>query len=250
MVKKNPKRRLVEILIEQGLARDLKHAQGLILSGEVLVDEKPVTQIGAEVLEFAPLRLRSEPQKYVSRGGLKLEAALQQFNVELQGKTCLDLGASTGGFTDCLLQHGAQKVYAVDVGYGQLAEKLRQDARVVVLDRTHARELNRQLIPENIDVAVIDLSFIPTHTVLSFLMPLVAPHSHVVVLVKPQFELPAELIPDGGIVTNPALHSEACALVTQTAEKLGWQTLGCMSSPILGAKGNQEFLAVFTRSPI
>lgn len=250
MVKKNPKRRLVEILLEQGLARDLKHAQGLILSGEVLVDEKPITQLGAEVLETATLRLRSEPQKYVSRGGLKLEAALQQFKLELLGKTCLDLGASTGGFTDCLLQHGAKKIYAVDVGYGQLAEKLRQDARVVVLDRTHVRELNRQLIPENIEVAVVDLSFIPTHTILPSLAAVLAPQAHVFILVKPQFELAAELIPSGGIVTDSVLRSKACELVTQAAEKLGWKLLGSMPSPILGAKGNQEFLAVFTGSPI
>ena len=250
MTKKTAKRRLIEVLLEQGLARDEKHAQGLILSGEVLADEKPITQVGAEILESAQLRLRSEPQKYVSRGGFKLEAALQAAKLQVAGKICLDLGASTGGFTDCLLQAGAQKVYAVDVGYGQLAEKLRQDKRVVVLDRTHVRELNRQLIVENIELAVMDLSFIPAHNLLFFVEPLLAAQAHMVVLIKPQFELPAELIPAGGIVQDAELREQACALVLAAAEKLGWSALHVLPSPILGAKGNQEFLAVFARSPI
>lgn len=211
------------------------------MTGQVLVDDTPVTKAGTKLPEDANLRIKGEVMRYVSRGGLKLEKALKAFPVDPAGKVCADLGASTGGFTDCLLQNGAARVYAIDVGYGQLAWKLRQDERVVVMERTNARTLDS--LPETIDVLVGDLSFISLSKVLPAVAR-IAPGADCLVLVKPQFEVGPAHVEKGGVVNSPEARDMACRSVQSSAEKLGFTSLGLEESPIKGAKsGNTEFLA-------
>ncbi len=222
-------------------------AQGLIMEGKVLVDEEPVTKAGTNVPVGAALRIKGEQLRYVSRGGLKLEAALEHFEVDPSGRVCADLGASTGGFTDCLLQRGATRVYAVDVGYGQLAWKLRQDDRVEVLERTNARTLKS--LPELAEMVVGDLSFISLSKVLPTIARIACPSADCVLLVKPQFEVGPDLVEKGGRVTNSEARDEACRGVLSSAQVLGFEALGLMESPLRGAKsGNMEFLA-WLRAP-
>lgn len=240
------KQRLDTLLVGRGLADDLDQAQRLIGAGAVLVNEMRCDKVGSLVEEAARISVKSS-RKYVSRGGEKLESALQGLALDLTGWICADIGSSTGGFTDCLLQHGAGQVYCVDVGYGLLDWKLRQDERVVVLERTNARYLSREQIPSALDLAVIDASFISLEPLLPPLLPLFAGKPvHILALVKPQFQLPRELVAKGGVINDAALHQQALAMVQQFAEKLGLMCQRVVPSGVRGTKGNQEFFMLLT----
>jgi 23S rRNA (cytidine1920-2'-O)/16S rRNA (cytidine1409-2'-O)-methyltransferase len=230
------------VLVEQGLAPSRQRAQALILAGEVLEGDRPVAKAGELVEPRAPLRLRNQPMPYVSRGGLKLAHALASFGIDVRGAVALDVGASTGGFTDCLLQAGAARVFCVDVGQGQLDWKIASDSRVVVLDRTNARYLGRQMLPELCDVAVVDVSFISLRLVLPALPAVLRPGARVVALVKPQFEVGRERVGKGGIVRDAEARAGAVAGVAQVARELGFTVAGETPSPITGARGNVELL--------
>jgi 23S rRNA (cytidine1920-2'-O)/16S rRNA (cytidine1409-2'-O)-methyltransferase len=232
--------RLDKLLLDLGLVPSRERAQALILAGRVLVNEQKIEKPGTPVDETAHLRVLGEEQRYVSRGGFKLEAALVHWHIDLSGRTCADIGASTGGFTDCMLQHGAQHVLAVDTGYGQIAESLRRDSRVTLLERTNARYLEPGTL-KAVDFVSMDVSFISATLVLPAVL---AGNSirEAVILVKPQFEAGREHIGKGGIVTDPAAHQLAIDRVTTTVQGLGAQSTGLIQSPIDGAKGNREFL--------
>ena len=231
--------RLDQLVVDRGLAETRTRASALIRAGAVLVRDVVADKPGTELPPDVPLRLRGEGLRYVSRGGGKLEAALERFGVDVAGRVCADLGASTGGFTDCLLQHGAARVYAIDVGYGQLAWSLRQDPRVVVMERTNVRTLDG--LPEPMDLLVGDLSFISLTKVLPALLRLGAPEA--VLLVKPQFEAGREGVGRGGVVRDADVRAAAIAGVVAAAEAAGAQVLGQMDSPVPGAKaGNVEHL--------
>lgn len=237
------RQRADHLVVEQGLATSRTKAQALILAGAVLTEEgkridKPGEMLGGDI----KLRIKGEPLPFVSRGGLKLAAALDRFSLKVQDAVCLDVGASTGGFTDCLLQRGAQRVYAVDVGYGQLAWSLREDPRVVVLERVNIRELEPSQIPEPCVVLVIDVSFISLTLVLPAAQRFLAPGARLVALVKPQFEVGRERVGKGGIVRDESARRDALERVVQCASALGWEDVQTMDSPILGAKGNHEYL--------
>jgi 23S rRNA (cytidine1920-2'-O)/16S rRNA (cytidine1409-2'-O)-methyltransferase len=229
-------------LVEQGLAPSREKARALILAGEVLEGDRPVSKAGEEVAADAVLRLRSQPMPFVSRGGLKLAHALTTFGIDVAGAVALDVGASTGGFTDCLLQAGAARVFCVDVGQGQLDWKIASDARVVVLDRTNARHLTPALVPQACDIAVVDVSFISLRLVLPAIVPLLRPGASLVPLVKPQFEVGRARVGKGGIVRDEQARAEAVAAVAEAARGLGLAVLGETTSPITGQKGNVEFL--------
>lgn len=236
-----PKRRLDLLLVERGLCPSRSQAQGEIQAGNVLVDGTPVDKPGALVLEGAKIELR-ERARYVGRGGLKLEWALRAFGIDVQGKTALDIGASTGGFTDCLLQHGAERVYAVDVGYGQLAWQLRQDERVIVLERMNARYLKLEDVGERVDLATVDVSFISLKRILPPLLPIVKEGGDLIPLVKPQFEAGRSQV-KRGVVRAPAVHLEVLEDLSHfVREELGISLLDVTASPIKGPKGNIEFL--------
>lgn len=234
------RRRLDELLVERGLAPTRAKARALILAGQVLVDGVQGGKAGQLVDPGCRLEVL-QPLPYVSRGGLKLQAALDQFGIAVADKVCLDVGASTGGFTDCLLQRGARRVYAVDVGAGQLDWKLRQDPRVVVLEGVNARYLGPEHVPEPVDLAVCDVSFISVTLILPRLVPLLGPRGEMVILVKPQFEVGRGQVGKGGIVRDPELQQAACRKVQQAVLQLGFQAQW-MESPIRGAEGNREFL--------
>jgi 23S rRNA (cytidine1920-2'-O)/16S rRNA (cytidine1409-2'-O)-methyltransferase len=233
-------RRLDLLVVERGLAESREKAQALILAGQVLVNGQKAGKAGANVDAAANVELLAQP-RYVGRGGLKLEAALDHFTINVAGKICLDVGSSTGGFTDCLLQHGAARVYAIDVGTGQLDWKLRNHPRVVVMEQVNARYLTRDQVPDPIALAVCDVSFISITMILPALSRLLAPDAEMVILVKPQFELERNQVGKGGIIRDPALHLQACQRVEQAVIRLGFQTQ-IIPSPILGAEGNREFL--------
>lgn len=236
-----PSVRLDRALVDRGLVSTLSQSQAMILAGNVLIDEVPCDKPASLVRAEQVVRLREAPPRYVSRGGLKLEAALDQFGVRPDGRICADLGASTGGFTDCLLQRGAAKVYAVDVGYGQLAWSLRQNPRVVVMERTNVRTLTG--LPEPVSLVVGDLSFISLRQVLPVVRRLVPPGSEAILLVKPQFEVGRAHIGKGGLVGDPAQRDAARRAVTEAASELGLRLLGELESPVHGAKaGNIESL--------
>ncbi len=234
------KERLDLLLVERGLVESREKARGLILAGQVLVDGQRVDKAGHAVSLEARIELLESP-RYVGRGGLKLEAALDHFAIQVDGKVCLDIGSSTGGFTDCLLQRGAARVYAIDVGTGQLDWKLRNDPRVVVREQVNARYLTRGEVPEPVDVVVCDVSFISITMILPVLPNLLAKDAEMVILVKPQFELEREQVGKGGIIRDPALHQQACHRVEEAVRRLGFRS-DIIPSPILGAEGNQEFL--------
>jgi 23S rRNA (cytidine1920-2'-O)/16S rRNA (cytidine1409-2'-O)-methyltransferase len=229
-------------VVEQGLAPSRERARSLILAGEVLAGDRPVEKAGELVAAGTTLRLRSEPMPYVSRGGVKLAHALDTFAVDVRGATALDVGASTGGFTDCLLQRGATRVYCVDVGHGQLDWKVASDPRVVAIDRANIRHLGRQRVPEVCTLAVVDVSFISLRLVLPTLPPFLAAGASVVALVKPQFEVGKGNVGKGGIVRDEAARARAVAEVAEAARGLGFTVLGETTSPITGGKGNVEFL--------
>ena len=232
--------RLDQLLVERGLVSSREKARALILAGQVRVDGQKIDKAGQAVPSEARLELIETP-RYVGRGGLKLEAALQHFHISPAGKICLDVGSSTGGFTDCLLQHGAARVYAIDVGTAQLDWKLRNDPRVVLHEQVNARYLSRREVPETIDLAVADVSFISITMILPAMATLLAQDAEMVILVKPQFELERQQVEKGGIIRDPALHARACQRVEDAVRQLGFQT-GIVPSPVLGAEGNQEFL--------
>ena len=239
------KKRLDSLLVERCLAETIDQAVRLIGAGRVVVDGRPCDKAGALVAVGSGISLRPG-RRYVSRGGEKLEAGLLALQVDPDGWVCADIGCSTGGFTDCLLQHGATRVYSVDVGYGLLDWKLRQDPRVVVLERTNARHLSAVHIPEPIDLAVIDASFISLALLFPPLLPLFRSAVRILALVKPQFQLPREKIGRGGIVSDAALHDEALAMVRGFGDAHELACAGVTASPVRGAKGNQEFLMLLT----
>jgi 23S rRNA (cytidine1920-2'-O)/16S rRNA (cytidine1409-2'-O)-methyltransferase len=237
--------RLDKLLLAHGLAPSRERAQALILAGRVLVNQQKVEKPGAPVEETAALRVLGEEQRYVSRGGFKLEAALTRWQIELSGRDCADIGTSTGGFTDCMLQHGAASVVAVDTGYGQIAEGLRRDPRVRLLERTNARYLKPGDLPSGIGFVSMDVSFISATLVLpAVLAAVTAPQIllEIVVLVKPQFEAGREHVGKGGIVHDPAAHQFAVDRVRSVMQELGASATEVADSPILGTKGNREFL--------
>ena len=236
-----PERQRLDLLVVQrGLTESREKAQALILAGQVLVDGQKVEKAGASVAVDSAIEVLAQP-RFVGRGGLKLEAALEHFGIAVGGKVCLDIGSSTGGFTDCLLQRGAARVYAIDVGTAQLDWRLRNDPRVVVKEQMNARYLTRKDVPEPIDLVVCDVSFISITMILPVLPALLAPQGEMVILVKPQFELDKQQVGKGGIIRDPALHREACRRVEHAVELLGFQS-GIIPCPVLGAEGNQEFL--------
>ena len=233
--------RLDTLLVDRGLVESRAKAQGLILAGQILVDEQKQEKCGTLVDAQAALRLLGEAPKYVSRGGLKLEGALEHFRINPDTRVCLDVGASTGGFTDCLLQHGAGKVFAVDGGTNQLDWKLRQDSRVVALEKTNARYLTFDRIGTLTELVTIDVSFISATLILPALVSLLASPADLIVLVKPQFEVGKGQVGKGGIVRDPAQHQEAVSKVSHKLLELGFSQLASMESPLLGAEGNREF---------
>jgi len=236
-----PERQRLDVLVhERGLADSREKARALILAGQVLVNGQRADKAGANVDTSAKVELLAQP-RYVGRGGLKLEAALDNFAIAVTGKICLDVGSSTGGFTDCLLQRGAARVYAIDVGTGQLDWKLRNDPRVIVQEQVNARYLTRDQVPDPIALAVCDVSFISITMILPALAALLAEDAEMVILVKPQFELDRDQVGKGGIIRDPVLHHQACQRVEKAVQELGFRTQ-IIPSPILGAEGNREFL--------
>jgi 23S rRNA (cytidine1920-2'-O)/16S rRNA (cytidine1409-2'-O)-methyltransferase len=248
------KMRIDKLLVERGLLPSRERAQAMVLSGRVLVNEQKVEKAGAAVDPDAAIRLLGDDLKYVGRGGLKLEAALANWKIDLTGKSCMDVGASTGGFTDCMLQHGAAEVIAVDTGYGQIHARLRSDPRVKLLEKTNARYLTHESLLQaearlSIDFIAIDVSFISVTLVLPAVLastsePATA-RQQVVILIKPQFEVGRELVGKGGIVRDEQAQQGAVIKVRQKVEELGGQHIELMESPILGMEGNREFLLRF-----
>jgi len=236
------KERLDKLVVERGLAASRTRAQALIIAGQVLVAEQRADKPGQMVDVALEVRVKGETPRYVSRGGLKLEAALDQFRINVEGKSCIDVGASTGGFTDCLLQHGAARVWAIDVGHNQLAWKIRQDPRVVVIEGQNARELDPEQFPSLFEVATVDVSFISLTKIFSALAACLADGADVVALVKPQFEVGRGEVGKGGIVTDPLKHRRVLIEVARAAASLNLSPVDVMGSPILGAEGNREFL--------
>jgi 23S rRNA (cytidine1920-2'-O)/16S rRNA (cytidine1409-2'-O)-methyltransferase len=235
--------RLDKFLVERGLVPSRERAQALILAGRVLVNEQKVEKPGAAVADDATVRLLGDDQRYVSRGGLKLEAALEHWQIDLTGRVCADVGASTGGFTDCMLQHGAAAVLAIDTGYGQIAHKLRVDPRVTLLERTNARKLERKQVTVEVTFMAMDVSFISATLVLPAVVDAIRESlAEAVVLVKPQFEAGREHVGKGGIVRDPAAHALAVERVRVAVAELGGKQIEVMDSPVLGAEGNREFL--------
>jgi len=240
--KKITKIRIDRLLVERGLVESRERAQSLIIAGQVLVNEQKRDKAGAMVPEDAEIRILGGQLPYVSRGGLKLESALKEFMVSVSGKTALDVGASTGGFTDCLLQHGCEKVYAVDVGYGQMAWKLRQDPRVVVIERTNIRSMDPSLIPVPVDIVVIDASFISLEKVIPSILKFLATGSDLIALIKPQFEVGREQVGKGGIVRDEIARAAAVEKVVMFFHETGLEVKGVIPSPITGQDGNVEYL--------
>jgi 23S rRNA (cytidine1920-2'-O)/16S rRNA (cytidine1409-2'-O)-methyltransferase len=240
MTPKSARKRLDALLVERGLADSLPKARAMILAGEVRVDGERVDKAGTSLAQSSQLTIVSRAQKYASRGGIKVEGALSDFSIDPAGLVCLDVGSSTGGFTDCLLQCGAARVYAVDVNIAQLAWKLQQDARVIRIER-NARELQPADIPEAVDLAVVDLSFISVAKVLHAVVLVLKPAAVFLILVKPQFELPPAEVKEGGIVTDPALHEKAIRRVRRAAIEAGLEIVGVRPSHLVGAEGNQEY---------
>ncbi len=237
------RQRLDTLIWERGLAPSRAQAQALVMAGAIAVDGQCVTQAGTRVARQADLTLLKPPSRYVSRGGDKLAAALETFAVDVTDRIALDIGASTGGFTDCLLQAGARRVHAVDVGYGQLHWQLRTDSRVVIYERTNARYLQPEDLPDRADILTIDVAFISLRLVLPTLVTLLASNADVVALVKPQFEVGKGQVGKGGVVRDPNQHYQALVNALTAAQDCGLGVQAGRSSPLLGPKGNREFLA-------
>lgn len=238
------KKRLDILLTERCLAADLTEARALIGAGQVLVNTRADCKAGTPVMINSDIIVKKK-SRFVSRGGEKLAGGLRDLAIAPDNWICADIGCSTGGFTDCLLQRGAARIYSIDVGYGVLAWKLRQDKRVVVLERTNARYLTKEQIPDSLDLVVIDASFISLQQLLEPLIPLFGDVIQILALVKPQFELPRDKVPCGGVVRERRLHDDAVATIKKFAEKIGLVCAGNTAASICGAKGNQEFLLYF-----
>ncbi|GBQ89829.1 hemolysin HlyA [Acetobacter nitrogenifigens DSM 23921 = NBRC 105050] len=237
------KRRADQLLVDRGLVESRARAQALILAGLAYTGDRRVAKAGDMLPEDAPLALKGQDHPWVSRGGLKLSHALPFFGLSPQGRVCIDVGASTGGFSDVLLTNGAERVYAVDVGHGQLAWKLRSDPRVVVMEKQNARALDATLIPEPAGVVVCDASFIGLRTVLPAALALTTPDAWAVALIKPQFEAGREHVGAKGVVRDAAVHEQVCEMISTWWRDLpGWEVLGVEASPITGPEGNREFL--------
>ena len=246
--RKGPKERLDLLLVARGFAESREKAKALILSGSIQVAGKKIDKVGAQVDREAEVILLKPPLPFVSRGGLKLAAALDSFQIDVTGKTAIDIGASTGGFTDCLLQRGAARVYAVDVGYGQMAWRLRIDPRVVMLERQNIRHLPADAVPEPADLATIDVSFISLEKVIPAITPRLKPDGAVIALVKPQFEAGKGEVGKGGIVRDPERQKKILDRICGKGAEWGLTVVGAIPSPILGQKGNKEFLVYFKKS--
>jgi 23S rRNA (cytidine1920-2'-O)/16S rRNA (cytidine1409-2'-O)-methyltransferase len=235
------RQRLDLLLVDRRLVDSRDIGRRMILAGEVLVDDQPITKAGRLIEIDARVTLKSVP-RYVSRGGVKLEKALQEFSIQLSGRTVLDVGASTGGFTDCLLAHGAAQVFAIDVGYGQFDWKLRNDPRVLLLEKTNIRHLDVKDLPSAADLATIDVSFISLTLVLPRVRMLLTPVHEIVALIKPQFEVGKGKVGKGGVVRSPEERARVIREIQEAAVGLGYQVCGVIESPLLGPKGNKEFL--------
>ncbi|MGA9522640.1 MAG: TlyA family RNA methyltransferase [Myxococcaceae bacterium] len=241
------KQRLDVLVFERGLAESRARAQAMILAGQVIVGDQRVDKPGAQVPEDAELRLKGEVLPYVSRGGLKLKGALDHFKIDVRNRVAADIGASTGGFTDCLLQEGAVRVHAIDVGYGQLHEKLRKDPRVISRERVNARYLTDEDLPEPVDMVVIDVSFISLTQVLPSVLPKLKPGGVLVALVKPQFEVGRENVGKGGVVRDPVVRAEAIERIRSFVEDAGLNVIGIVDSQVPGPAGNLEALLAAVR---
>ncbi len=241
--------RIDKLLVERGLADSRTKAQALVMAGSVLVDEKRVEKPSEMFGPDVNVRVKGygPESRYVGRGGLKLEEALHHFNIGIAAYVCIDIGSSTGGFTDCLLQHGAAKVVAVDVGTNQLVWSLRNDARVQVLENTNARNLAPSDFSEKFDLAVMDVSFISVTKLLPVLLPLLKADGCIITLIKPQFEVGKGEVGKGGIVREPEKHERVVKEINQFAQEIGLRLAGVIESPILGAAGNKEFLALYEK---
>jgi 23S rRNA (cytidine1920-2'-O)/16S rRNA (cytidine1409-2'-O)-methyltransferase len=242
--------RIDKLLVDCGLARSRTRAQALVMAGVVLVDEQLVNKSSETFAPNANIRLKGNDDpasRYVSRGGLKLEAALREFHLDVNELTCLDVGSSTGGFTDCLLQHGARRVVAVDVGHNQFEWRLRNDPQVELRERINARYLKPEDFDRKFDLATIDVAFISATKILPAVVPLLVEHGKIVTLIKPQFEVGKGEVGKGGIVRDPLQHERVVAEVNSAAEDLGLKVYGVIESPIHGADGNLEFLALYER---
>jgi len=247
--KPNKKIRLDQLLVDRGLAESRTRAQAMIMSGIIFSGEKRLDKPGYQISADLEIELRGKVHPWVSRGGVKLAHSLKHFDIDPSGQVAIDIGASTGGFTDVLLSQGAAKVYAVDVGYGQLDPKVREDNRVVVCERTNARYLTPKEVPELVDLVVCDASFIGLRTVLPASLKLTKPEATLIALIKPQFEVGKALVGRKGVVRNPKLHTEVCTMICDWLNALkGWLVLGISESPITGPEGNKEFLVVAIRS--
>lgn len=237
------KKRLDQLLVEQHPQYSRQQIQGWIMQGKAFVNDQKVTKAGAQVKETDQVELRAQAQKYVGRAGFKLEGALDYFNIDVTGLVALDAGISTGGFTDCLLQRGAKKVYGIDVGYGQVHEKILTDARLVLHERTNLRTL--ETVGEKVDLVTLDLSFISVLKVMEAVVKLLKDDGQLIVLIKPQFESQRRDIGTGGIIKDPQVHAAAIEKVTTGIVQYGFVCVGVIDSPILGTTGNKEFLAYF-----
>mgnify|MGYP005851850947 FL=1 len=240
--------RLDKLLVDRGLVPSRERAQSMILAGQVEVNGLRVSKAGQKVAEASDIRLLIDDLPFVSRGGIKLQHSISHFQLNLANTVAMDVGASTGGFTDCLLQHGVRRVYAIDVGYGQLAWKLRIDPRVIVLERQNIRHLPAHFIPEPIQVATIDTSFISLKIVIPAVMPFLGSAATLIALIKPQFEVGRGQVGKGGVVRDPEMHQRVCRVIEELCAQLGLQVVGTTPSPILGPKGNQEFLIVASKN--
>lgn len=235
------KERIDKILVDKGIAISRERAKAMVMEGNILVNGVPVTKSGAMIDKDADIVLRGKDIPYVSRGGLKLKAALGHFNINLEGLVAMDIGSSTGGFTDCLLQEGARKVYCIDVGYGQLAWSLRNDPRVILLERTNIRHLEREIIPDVVDVVTVDVSFISLKKVIPKVMEFISENGNILALVKPQFEVGKGEVGKGGIVRDEGKRLLSVKSVREFAENAGLRTEGVFESPVAGQKGNREY---------
>ena len=236
------KKRLDLLVVEQGIAETREKAKALIMAGTIYVDNQKADKPGAAYPATTLVELRGKTMPYVSRGGYKLEKAMKSFSLSLLGKTCMDIGASTGGFTDCMLQHGAKKVYAIDVGYGQLAWKLRMDERVINLERTNVRYITKEQVPDPVDFFSVDVSFISLCLVLPAARALMKDHAQAVCLIKPQFEAGREKVGKKGVVKDPKVHEEVIKKIILFAQENGFCVLGLDFSPVKGPRGNIEYL--------
>ena len=241
------KERLDKLLVEKGVVQSRDRARALILAGRVVAEGRTLDKPGMQVAAEAPLQLRGEDHPYVSRGGLKLAGALHAFGIDPEGMVVMDVGASTGGFTDCILQGGAKKVYAVDVGYGQLAWKLQQDPRVVNLDRRNIRYLKRDEIEEEIDLILVDTSFISIEKFLPHLLLFMKQEGFIIALIKPQFEVGRGEVGKGGVVRDVRMHQKVVERISEFSQGLDLVVLGVKESPLLGPKGNKEFFIYLRR---